>query len=125
MQMKKLRRFNVLLSIIAAAFLSSCCTKHCILPSAQVFDTLPKNRELQVHISKGLDSGSLSDKDFQGICSAVSRTPNIDYEIRAISTFPDQHRPMAACVRTKRHLVFLFQSNADEWHVFRIADYYY
>jgi hypothetical protein len=80
---------------------------------------------MTLHIKKDLNINSLSASNSNGICSAIARTPDIDHEIQAISVFPDQYRPQAACVRTGRSLVYLCQNNVSEWHVFQIAGYYY
>lgn len=123
--MKTIGQVQFVAFVVAAICLCGCCAKQEHTPGMQLLDTLPKEGEMPVHTKAGLNTGSISAEDLQGIYSAIARTPNIDYEIQAVSVFPDQHRPMAACVRTQKFLLFLCQPGVGGWHVFRIASYDY
>jgi hypothetical protein len=101
------------------------CSKKESEATVKVLDTLAKGSEMPVQVKTNLNTDFLSAENFNGICLTIARTPGIDHEVQAISVFPDRYRPMAACVRTHRNLVYLCQTDFGEWHTFRISAYHY
>jgi hypothetical protein len=83
------------------------------------------NQVHEVSANRILSTQGIPTEDMAGIRSALSRTPNVEYEILSVETFPPPPYPfpVAASVKVRHFYVYLCKGTTDQWHVFRIARY--
>jgi hypothetical protein len=75
------------------------------------------------HLKKGLVVKGLQDEDLKGMLAALSRTPDIGYEVLSITCFPPPPHPfpVAAELVVDHRNIYVCKGRDDKWHVFRIA----
>lgn len=95
-------------------------------PAAIVALDEPKGKVHQVSVHSNVVTNDIPDNDIVGIFSALSRTPNVEYEVLSIETFPRAPHPfpVAASVKVRHHYLYLCKGTANEWHVFRTSEYW-
>jgi hypothetical protein len=114
-------------AILGLLLLSGC--DHAAQPKNGVIVALDRtdNPVHEISINKAFSMPPhLSAEDMVGIRSALSRTPNVAYEILSIDAFPPSSPfPVAASVKVPHYFIYLCKGTANEWHVFRTAEYRY
>ena len=85
----------------------------------QVHDTLGPNEAHSINLSFYNRNDTIAENDMKEICAAVSRTPNIVYDILSIQTF-SREDPIAARVEVPGRLLLLCKDENGKWRVLRV-----
>jgi hypothetical protein len=128
--MKTLQLIGFILLVVLAFWLGKTFSRHdrADLPPGMVQipvgDELPPEKSHKVTIRHSVPTNDPTFIELSGIRDAVGRTPQINYEILSIQTFPSNSPPIAARIEVDGYLLFLCKDDG-QWHVHRMANYSY
>jgi hypothetical protein len=113
--------------ILVMIFLTASCSYYREPTQAQVievFDQTNKHAH-EVKLNMAFATNGISTEDMRGMELALSRTPNVNYEILSITGFPPPPHPfpVAAIVKVEHFYLYMCKAKDDKWHVFRIVTY--